>query len=187
MPQNPIASLDEAITGLELELSQDPKFVLLQSLKTARAAFGGAATRPRPVGAAIAGEARAPDPERATGRRLNPARQQALTLSEEFLSSETGTVKTKDIYTYVELSGGGLPGGANNLASLLGRFPAKFKSHGRQGWTLVSSDADASENEIPEEGEEEPETTDELISPSTSVASMSSLPDQQGTTYRVGP
>lgn len=75
---------------------------------------------------------------------MSPARTQALALSKEFLKEEGGVIKTKDIYSYVELKDVELPGGANNLASLLGRFPDVFVSHGRQGWSLK-----AEENEAP--------------------------------------
>jgi hypothetical protein len=165
-----IEALDALIASLESELANDPRYKALQDLRSARAALGGGP-------AALEQEPASPNSRRpapvAEGRQMTPARARAYQLSREHLAGKQEPVKTKTLYSLLDAAGVELPGGTNNLASLLGRFPKVFQSHGRAGWTLVESQHSSAN------GSEKPEAADDLISRSASAASISSPPDQR--------
>jgi hypothetical protein len=103
---------------------------------------------------------------------MSPARQKALAMSEEILTMEGVILKSKDIYARIEAGGVELAGGPNNLASLLGRFPDKFTSHGRQGWSLAADGNEASHSDAGDASE----TGEAATSPIESRQGIMSLP-----------
>lgn len=161
MSESAIKELDTLIANLQGELAGDPRVALLNSLKAARAAYPsyGQQMEAEPTAAS-----RKPIEE--GGPALAPGRAQAFRLCRDYLIGRVEPVRTRTLYDMVEKNGVDLPGGMNNLSSMLGRHPKVFSSHGRQGWTL--KDARHSPDT------EEPEAADDLISRSTSAASMSS-------------
>jgi hypothetical protein len=174
MSNQAIASLDSLISGLESELASDPRFKLLQDLKKARADYDKTAEAGEEE---VSPNARIAAPI-AGGRQMTPARAKAFELAQTHLSGRTEPVKTKVLFEMLDAQGVDLPGGMNNLASLLGRFPKIFKSHGRAGWTLIDSARTSN-------GSGKPEAADDLLSRSASAASNPSPPDQR--TSQAGP
>lgn len=172
MSDHAIEKLDSLIASLKSELASDPRFELLQNLEQARSKYGRKTSDEDAQGGTDASTARIATPI-AGGRQMTPARAKAFEISREHLVGKTEPVKTKELYKIVDANGCDLPGGANNLASLLGRFPKTFKSHGRAGWTLVDHQPEGSTEE------EKPEAADDLISRSTSAASITSPFDQR--------
>lgn len=147
MSQDAIAGLDATIDKLESELSADPRFVLLTTLRRARDEFGastgGAIAAPideeRPIITAI-------KKKTATEPKLAPGRAKAYRICKEALVGHTEPVRTRDLYNLIEANGVDLPGGMNNLSSMLGRHPTVFKSHSRAGWTLKDQENGAEPN-----------------------------------------
>jgi hypothetical protein len=159
MPTAAINELDGLIAKLEHELAADPRVALLNNLKAARAAFPDVPSAPAPV-------ATGRTPVEEGGPVLAPARARAFRLCKEYLIGHAEPVRTRTLYDMVERAGVDLPGGMNNLSSMLGRHPKVFRSHGRQGWTLKDVSLAT--------GNEKEEAADDLISRSTSAASLSS-------------
>ncbi len=158
--------LDALIAKLETELAADPRVALLNSLKAARDAYAGgsgAANRPQE-------EMKARMPVEEGGPAMAPGRAQAFKLCREYLIGKAEPVRTRHLYEMVERAGVDLPGGMNNLSSMLGRHPRVFRSHGRQGWTLKEQPDNVIKNE---------EAADDLILRSASAASISGPPDQR--------
>lgn len=161
MSESAIKELDTLIANLEGELAGDPRVALLNNLKAARAAYPGnvqqVETETPPTGRT---------PVEDGGPALAPGRAQAFRLCRDYLIGRVEPVRTRTLYDMVEQNGVDLSGGMNNLSSMLGRHPKTFRSHGRQGWTLKEA------HRSPDT--EEPEAADDLISRSTSAATMSS-------------
>jgi hypothetical protein len=132
MSQDAISALDAAISKLEMDLAGDPRFSLLTSLRKAREAYGASTSAPEVKPAVDV------TLKRGVGEtpRLGPGRAQAFQICRQALLGHHEPVKTRTLYELVESKGVNLPGGMNNLSSMLGRHPTVFKSHGRAGWTL---------------------------------------------------
>lgn len=146
MAQDSIAALDEAIGKLESELNADPRITLLARLRAARSDYDAAAVAPPLTPAQPVQEtARIAV---ADGPRLAPGRAQAFELCKKALIGHTSPVRTRALFDLVEEANIDLPGGMNNLSSLLGRHPKVFKSHGRQGWTLKDQGNGAEPNSV---------------------------------------
>jgi len=132
MAQDALAALNVAIDELESELRENPRFALLSQLRAAREAYlaaseGGLFTSGVPHVTLKQGEVK---------RNLSPGRAKAYELCKKALQGHTTPVRTRDLYDMIEENGVSLPGGMNNLSSLLSRHPETFKGYGRAGWTL---------------------------------------------------
>lgn len=136
--------LSEEIARLEAELEALPTYQMLKALKAAAAVAPkvyGPPSPPSPSAQASADRHAEGDEHRrsASGRRLDPARQQALEVAIALLTGRSEPTKTADVYEYIVARGITLGGSdpQNNLSSLLNRS-GFFDSHGRRGWTLKS-------------------------------------------------
>lgn len=145
-------ALDAEIAALEDELKADPRYLKVSELKRIRDLYRlGTSFTPK-----VFQRAATPKPKRARSE----LRQQILDTAEDMLKGRTTPTTTADMFDEINLIVG-IPGQnpRNNLSAMLSNSP-KFRSHGREGWTLVSETSEA---------------PDDLLRRSASEASNSSL------------
>ena len=149
-----VTALDAEIATLEAELRADPRYQKISELRRVRDLYkgtGGGAFTPR-----VFQQTATQRPKRARSE----LRQQILDAAEEMLRGRTEPTTTAENYD-VDNQDIDIPGQKprNNLSAMLSNSP-RFRSHGRDGWTLASETSEA---------------PDDLVVRSTSEASNSSL------------
>jgi len=131
--------LRKEIAELEAELSADPRFRKLQTLREALALYQQEASTRAPR----SGERRMSSGT--SKRTMSTARAHALELSADCIRAHGGgPVPTRDIYAWIEPLGAEIGGTqkVSNLSAMLSQSD-RFKSHGRAGWTLATDQSEA--------------------------------------------
>jgi hypothetical protein len=133
-----ITSLKLEIVGLEnsLKAAPDPRLVKLQELRRVLALYTGTANPDvSPQATDPHREIRAPAQK--PGRKISPARSEAIKATTEILKHTPGPIKSAELFDMITRMGIKIGGTnpLNNFSALLyGRD--EFKSHGREGWAL---------------------------------------------------
>lgn len=125
--------LRSEIESLEAEISNDPRYKKVESLKNVLALYDSS-------GKDSDGEPQQ-GPLRTVTRVPSETRARAMELAELFLRNRAGPTPTRDILDHI-LSHGGEIGGrepVSNLSAMLSNS-GTFQSHGRIGWTLRQND-----------------------------------------------
>lgn len=136
-----ISALDAEIARLEGEIAADPRVARVAALKR----FRDECAAPLQTGTVIpriSGVQPSAPTKARSGRIPSPERMRALDAAAAYLGGAEGLVPMAVIYEKVASAGIDLGGQnpQNNLSAMMSR-DARFKAHGRAGWTLADRDA----------------------------------------------